>query len=70
VARGNQHSFEDHYGGVVDLVGENEEDDAWGVRKSNEQQAYLDEADRARREHFRQSRAPRAGACLLPSSQT
>jgi len=62
VARGNQHSFEDQYGGVVDLVGVNEEDDAWGARRSSEQQAYLDEADRPRREQYRKSRAPRAGA--------
>lgn len=62
VAWGNQHSFEDQYGGVVNLVGENEEDDAWGARKSSEQQAFLDEVDRDRVEQCRQSRAARAGA--------
>jgi hypothetical protein len=59
-ARGDQGIFEEHYWGVVDLVGENADDDARGLLKSNEQQQFLDNADLLRRE-LHKKRAPRAG---------
>lgn len=64
--RSYQGIFEDHYGGVVNLVGENEDDDARGLLKSNEQQLFLDNADLSRRGQYKE-RAPRAGTTASPS---
>lgn len=54
-------TFEDHLHGVVDLEGEHEEDDARGRLISAQQQEFLHEVDRSRREQF-VNRAPRLGA--------
>ena len=53
-------NFDDHFHGIVDLEGVNEEDDVRGRLASARQQDFLSEVDRSRREQYKQ-RMPRSG---------
>lgn len=53
-------TFEEHVYGVIDLEGENEEDDAKGMAASDEHRQFLAEVDRERQEQLRNR--PHTGA--------